>query len=96
MIVTPHLNQNTVESQRETSRLVAEQVLAALRGDDHCNVVNLPFGPGAEYRVYRPYLELAEKLGRLQGQLAGGRLNRVEIEIQGEGILNVYQRTHQR
>jgi D-3-phosphoglycerate dehydrogenase len=86
VLVTPHLSQNTVESQRETSRLVAEQVLDALRGDDYRNVVNLPFGPGAEYRTHRPYLELAEKLGRLQGQLAGGRIHQVEIEIQGEGL----------
>lgn len=86
VIVVPHLNQNTLESQRETSRRVAGQVLDALRGDDYCNVVNLPFGPGAEYKLHRPYLELAEKLGKLQGQLAGGRIHRVEIEIEGEGL----------
>jgi D-3-phosphoglycerate dehydrogenase len=86
VIVVPHLNQNTLESQRETSRRVAGQVLDALRGDDYRNVVNLPFGPGAEYKLHRPYLELAEKLGKLQGQLAGGRIHRVEIEIEGEGL----------
>ena len=86
VIAVPHLNQNTIESQRETSRLVAEQVLDALRGDDYRNVVNLPFGPGAEYKVYRPYLQLAEKLGKLQGQLAGGYIDRVEVEVQGDGL----------
>ncbi|HLF26090.1 MAG TPA: phosphoglycerate dehydrogenase [Anaerolineae bacterium] len=86
VIAVPHLNQNTIESQRSTSRRAAEQVLDALRGDDYRNVVNLPFGPGAEYRVYRPYLKLAEKLGKLQGQLAEGRIDQVEIEVQGDGL----------
>jgi len=86
VIAVPHLNQNTVESQRETSRLIVEQTLDALRGDDFRNVVNLPFRPGAEYKTHRPYLELAEKLGKLQSQLAGGRIARVEVEVQGEGL----------
>src|SRR3972149_416741 len=42
VIAVPHLNQNTDESQRETSRQVAEHVLSALRGDDYRNAVNLP------------------------------------------------------
>ena len=86
VIVVPHLNQNTVESQRDTSREVAELVLDALRGDDYGNAVNLPFGPGAEYRLIRPYLDLAEKLGALQRQLAGAGPQRVELEVHGEGL----------
>ena len=86
VIAVPHLSQNTVESQRETSRLVAEQVLDALRGDDYRNVVKLPYGPGAEYLTCRPYVELAEKLGRLLGQLAGREVRRVEVEVQGDGM----------
>jgi D-3-phosphoglycerate dehydrogenase len=86
VIAVPHLSQNTVESQRETSRLVAEQVLDALRGDDYRNVVNLPYGPGAEYLTCRPYVELAEKLGRLLGQLAEREVRRVEVEVQGDGM----------
>jgi D-3-phosphoglycerate dehydrogenase len=86
VLAVPHLNQNTVESQRETSRLAAEQTLAALRGDDYRNVVNLPFRPGVEYRACRPHLELAEKLGRLQAQLARGPITRLEVEVHGDGI----------
>ncbi len=86
VIAVPHLSQNTVESQRETSRLVAEQVLDALRGDDYRNVVNLPYGPGAEYLTCRLYVELSEKLGRLLGQLAEREVCRVEVEVQGDGM----------
>jgi len=86
VIVTPHLNQNTIDSQAATSRQVAEDVLAALRGEDYRNVVNLPFRPGTEYASAKPYLLLAEKLGRVQGQLAAGVINRVEIEVLGDGL----------
>lgn len=85
-LVVPHLNQNTAESQRETSRLIAEQVLDALRGVDYRRAVNLPFGPGAEYRACRPYMELAEKLGKLQAQLADRPLTRVEVEVRGDDM----------
>ncbi len=89
VLAVPHLNQNTLESQTETSRQVAQDVLDALRGDDYRNVVNLPFRPGVEYRPNRPYLLLAEKLGQAQRQLALGRIERVEIEILGEGLQNL-------
>lgn len=86
VLAVPHLNQNTVESQTETARQVAQDVLDALRCDDYRNVVNLPFRPGVEYRPNQPYLRLAGKLGKAQGQLAQGRITRVEVEILGEGL----------
>jgi D-3-phosphoglycerate dehydrogenase len=89
VVAVPHLNQNTMESQRETSRLVVEQTLDALRQEDYRCVVNLPFRSGAEYTVYKPYLRLAEQLGKLQAQLAHGRIYRVELELQGDGLRNI-------
>jgi len=89
VLAVPHLNQNTLESQTETSRQAAQDVLDALRGDDYRNVVNLPFRPGVEYRLNRPYLLLAEKLGKAQGQMAGGVINRIEVEILGDGLQNL-------
>ncbi len=89
VIAVPHLNQNTVESQSETSRQVVTDVLDALRCDDYRNTVNLPFRPGTEYRPNQPYLRLAGKLGKAQGQLAEGRITRVEVEILGEGLQNL-------
>ncbi|HJO34246.1 MAG TPA: phosphoglycerate dehydrogenase [Anaerolineales bacterium] len=89
VLAVPHLNQNTVESQNDTSRMVVEQTLDALRDADYRSVVNLPFGPGAEYALHRPYLRLAEQLGKLQAQLADGRIKRIEVELQGEGLRNI-------
>ena len=86
VVVAPHLNQNTVEAQTTTSRQVVEDVLAALRGEDYRHVVNLPFNEVVPYKAVKPYIHLASKLGKLQGQLAEGWINRVEIELLGEGL----------
>ncbi|MBT3389034.1 MAG: phosphoglycerate dehydrogenase [Chloroflexi bacterium] len=86
VLVTPHLGENTVESQRQTSVQIAEDTLAALRGEDYRNVVNLPFTPETPYHAVRPYIHLASKLGKLQGQLADGWITRIEVELLGEGL----------
>lgn len=86
LILTPHLNQNTHESQAQTCRQVALDVLDALRGEDYRNVANLPFSPELPYSRVHPYLHLASRLGRLQGQLADGWITKVEVELLGEGM----------
>lgn len=86
LTITPHLNQNTEESQAATCRQVVEDVLDSLRGLDFRNVANLPFTPDLPYSRVHPYLHLAVRLGRLQGQLAEGWITRVEVELLGEGL----------
>jgi D-3-phosphoglycerate dehydrogenase len=86
VVATPHLNQNTVESQSTTSIQVVEDVLAALRGQDYRHVVNLPFNERVPYQMAKPYIHLAVQLGKLQGQVAEGWITRVEVEVLGEGL----------
>jgi D-3-phosphoglycerate dehydrogenase / 2-oxoglutarate reductase len=59
VVATPHLNQNTVESQSTASVQVVEDVLAALRGQDYRHVVNLPFNEQVPYQKVKPYIHLA-------------------------------------
>ena len=40
--------------------------------------------PAEVLEEVRPYLLLAEKLGRFQGQLAKGRVEQIEVEFAGE------------
>jgi D-3-phosphoglycerate dehydrogenase / 2-oxoglutarate reductase len=89
VVATPHLNQNTVESQSTTSIQVVEDVLAALRGQDYRHVVNLPFNEQVPYQKVKPYIHLAVQLGKLQGQVAEGWITRVEVEVLGEGLLDL-------
>jgi D-3-phosphoglycerate dehydrogenase len=86
VVVAPHLSSSTVEAQRDVAVQIAQQVLDALRGHNYRNVVNLPFIAGPDFRLVRPYLELAEKLGALQNQLATGPITTVEVEVKGEGM----------
>ncbi|NJN43633.1 MAG: hypothetical protein HC806_02110 [Anaerolineae bacterium] len=86
VIVTPHLNQNTLESQTATSFQIVQDVLAALRGEDYRNVVNLPFNDRTPYAAVKPYIHLAERLGKLLGQTAEGWITRLEVELLGDGL----------
>jgi D-3-phosphoglycerate dehydrogenase / 2-oxoglutarate reductase len=86
VVLAPHLGGSTHEAQQAVSVEIAQQVLDALRGHNYANVVNLPFIPGPDFAGTRPYLELAEKLGALQRQLAGSAPQRVEVEVKGEAV----------
>jgi D-3-phosphoglycerate dehydrogenase len=84
--ITPNLGQATTEAQGNAAASVVADLLAALRMEDFRNVVNLPFNPNLRYQDVKPYVALAVKLGKLQGQLAEGWITRVEVELRGEGL----------
>ncbi len=81
---TPHLGASSVEALRAVAIEMVEQVADALRGIDFRNTVNVTYPPGVNFQKIRPYLALAEKIGRLQNKLAGGRIHKVEVEVSGE------------
>jgi D-3-phosphoglycerate dehydrogenase len=86
VVLTPHIAASTVEAQRDVGTQIVDQVLAALRGEDFRNAVNMPVVDAGVFRLLSPYLLLAEKLGSLQMQLSEGRIKRVEVEFQGEEV----------
>ena len=86
VVLTPHLGASTREAQRDVSLQVATGVLEALQGTGYRHVVNLPFVAGDDFARTRPYLDLAERLGALQGELAGPQLTGVEIEVKGPEV----------
>jgi D-3-phosphoglycerate dehydrogenase len=86
VVVTPHLGASTAEAQRDVSVQIVDQVLAALRGEDFRNAVNLPFVATGGLAEIRPWLDLAERLGRLAVALAPGRLERIEVEVRGPEV----------
>jgi D-3-phosphoglycerate dehydrogenase len=86
VVVTPHLGASTAEAQRDVSIQIAEQVIDALHDRDVRNAVNFPPIDPAALPVIRPYLKLAEKLGKLQANLMEGRLQKVEVEYRGPDV----------
>ena len=86
VLSTQQLSQHSLEAQVFTSTNIVNDLLAALRGEDYRNIVNLPFNDLSPYQTVKPYIDLAVKLGKLQGQLATGWIQRVEVELLGEGL----------
>jgi D-3-phosphoglycerate dehydrogenase len=86
LISTAQRSQDTLEAQSNTSSSIVKDLLGALRGDDYRHIVNLPFNEQTPYQRVKPYIDLAVKLGKLQGQLAEGWIQRVDVELLGEGL----------
>jgi D-3-phosphoglycerate dehydrogenase len=82
VVVTPHLGASTAEAQEKAGTQVARSVRLALDGEFVPDAVNVQGGIVAE--DLRPWLPLAEKLGRIVAALAGGATAAVAIEARGE------------
>src|SRR4029079_8966324 len=77
VVVTPHLGASTSEAQDKAGVTIAEQVVLALRGDFVPFAGNGAAGDASE--TVRPFLGLAERLGRLFTGLGGGAPATLEI-----------------
>ena len=84
VILTPHLGASTAEAQTNVAIDVAEQIRDVLLGLPARSAVNIPgLNPDVMEKL-RPYLKLAETLGNLVGQLAGGRVETFNVKLQGD------------
>ncbi len=86
-VVTPHLGASTAEAQDKAGVTIAEQLLLALDGQFVPNAVNVDAGPVPD--ALRPFLPLAEKLGRLYTALAGGGPTGRGSALGGGGRLHI-------
>ena len=84
VILTPHLGASTEEAQVNVAIDVAEQIRDVLLGLPARSAVNIPGLTPDVMEKLRPYLRLAETLGTLVGQLAGGRIERLTVKLQGD------------
>ncbi len=82
--VTPHLGANTIESQEKIALGAVEQALEAARGISYPNALNLPIKENEIPPFVRPFLELAQKLGNLAGQVNKGVYKSIKLIAQGE------------
>jgi D-3-phosphoglycerate dehydrogenase len=84
VIATPHLGASTDEAQENVALAVADQVIDYLLHDTIRNAVNAPMIDGEVLANLRPYLILAERLGRLLAQIIRGAIEEVSIEYIGD------------
>jgi D-3-phosphoglycerate dehydrogenase len=83
LICTPHLGASTTEAQVNVAIQVAEQMADFLLLGGITNAVNVPSLSAEEAPRLRPYMALAEKLGRLIGQIAGTEIRSIDVEVEG-------------
>lgn len=82
--LTPHLGASTKEAQAGVATDVAIGVMQALHGEPVATAVNASPITKATLHVIQPYFNLCERMGNIAIDLAGGRINRVNVEYTGE------------
>ncbi|MDD1757165.1 MAG: phosphoglycerate dehydrogenase, partial [Methanotrichaceae archaeon] len=83
IITTPHLGASTAEAQVNVALAVADQILIIAEGGMPSTAINMPAISPETLAVMEPYMKLAEKMGSLAGQLAGGRFEGLEMTYGG-------------
>jgi D-3-phosphoglycerate dehydrogenase len=84
VIMTPHLGASTEEAQENVGIEVAEAITDYLLNGAVRNAVNLPNVDAKTYAIVKPYIELGTRLGRLVGQLAPKRNERLVVTYGGK------------
>ena len=89
-ISTPHLGASTKEAQVNVAIQVAEQLSDYLLNGAVSNALNMPSLTAEEAPRVRPYMGLAENLGKLVGQIIGDRVKAISVEVEGDAAeLNI-------
>jgi D-3-phosphoglycerate dehydrogenase len=84
VLATPHLGASTKEALVNVSVEIAHQVVDALKGRPVHNAVNMVTLDLGEAEKLRPYIQLAERIGNIQGQLVEGHVIAINIDYSGE------------
>jgi len=84
IVLTPHLGASTEEAQKKVAVAMAEQIIDYAKSGIVKNAVNMPSLSSEQLSSLKPFLNLAEKMGSLQGQLCKGPVEEIEIEYEGE------------
>jgi D-3-phosphoglycerate dehydrogenase len=83
VILTPHLGASTEEAQLNVALDVAEQIRDYFKTGDARSAVNLPLLRAELLDPVRPYMAVAEALGKLARQLVEGAVEQVELTVKG-------------
>ncbi len=83
LVATPHLGASTSEAQVNVAQQVADQMADFLLSGAVSNALNMASVTAEEAPLLAPYMELAEQVGAMAGQLLGGAPTTVTVEYEG-------------
>jgi D-3-phosphoglycerate dehydrogenase len=83
VVLTPHLGASTAEAQESVGIEIAEAISEFLTAGSIRNAVNMPNVDARTLAIIRPYLLLADKLGKLACQLASARVESLVVSYHG-------------
>ena len=83
-IATPHLGASTLEAQENVAVQIAEQMADYLLTGAVSNALNTPSISADEAPRLKPFVDLAQKLGTLMGQLLTDPIMSAEFAYKGE------------
>ncbi len=83
VILTPHLGASTGEAQVNVSVAIARQMVGFLLTGTITNAVNFPSLSREALQQIQPYLNLAERMGKLTGQILK-QVRNITVEYSGE------------
>ena len=83
LLLTPHLGASTVEAQEKVALQVAEQIVTYFKKGEIINAVNAPSIDPELLKVMRPYLDLAEDLGKFASSYADSRVVKINCLFSG-------------
>lgn len=85
VVVTPHLGASTTEAQDKAGVMIAEAVIAGLKGEFVPTAVNIAASPAGMDEEVKPYISLAETLGKIYTSInKDKKMGSVDIEYGGE------------
>ena len=84
MVVTPHLGASTEEAQENVAIQVAEQMSNYLISGSISNALNIPSISAEDAPKLKPYIKLAEQIGKLTGQITETSIKNIKIEFGGQ------------
>jgi D-3-phosphoglycerate dehydrogenase len=86
LIATPHLGASTEEAQEKVARQIAIQISDMLKERGILGAINGDIVQMSLRQDVKPFVRLAEKLGSLAVQLAGGKLKRIGVTTVGPSV----------
>ncbi|HBS33518.1 MAG TPA: phosphoglycerate dehydrogenase, partial [Parvularcula sp.] len=83
VVATPHLGASTNEAQENVAIQIAEQMADYLMRGAVTNALNMPSITAEEAPRLKPFIKLAENLGRFAGQLTETSVKAIEVVYAG-------------